>query len=309
MSDSAQTLQYCLSGIFGILLFATFILFILIKCKPQRDWLELRQRITSWWVIIFVFSLAMLSPKWLALSFFGLVSFLSLKEYLTLAPTRLSDRIPLLWMYAAIPLQYIWVGMSWYGMFIIFIPIYVFLLLPARMVMIGDTKGFLHSAAVMHWGMMTTVFALSHVAYLLTLSGNTSSAGALLVVFLVAATEINDIAQYLWGKRFGKIKVTPTVSPNKTLAGLAGGIFTTTLLAGIFGPLLTPMNGLHSLSAGLIIGFGGFCGDVVMSAIKRDVGVKDYGNLLPGHGGILDRLDSLIYTAPLFFHFFNYFYG
>jgi phosphatidate cytidylyltransferase len=160
----------------------------------------------------------------------------------------------------------------------------------------------------MHWGMMTTVFALSHIAYLLTLPGSETKAGALLVVFLVALTELNDIAQYLWGKSLGKIKVTPKVSPNKTLAGLLGGVFTTKLLAVILGPVLTPMNRYYSFAAGLVIGLSGFCGDVVMSAIKRDFGVKDSGKLLPGHGGILDRLDSLIYTAPLFFHFYYYFY-
>ncbi len=307
MSDSLQTLYYCLGGIFSILVLATIILFVLKKYLPQHDWLELQQRINSWWVIVGVFSLAMLSPKGLALAFFGFLSFLSLKEYLTLAPTRRSDNVPLLWMYAAIPLQYIWVEMSWYGMFIIFIPIYVFLFLPARMVFVGDTKGFLHSASVMHWGMMTTVFALSHVAFLMMLPGVDTKAGALLVIFLVAATELNDIAQYLWGKSLGKIKVTPKVSPNKTLAGLSGGVLTTSLLAAIIGPLLTSMNWVHSLGAGVIIGLSGFCGDVVMSAIKRDFGVKDSGKLLPGHGGILDRLDSLIYTAPLFFHFYYYF--
>lgn len=308
MADSRHLLYYCLGGIFGVLMLATLIIFVLRKCRPQRNWLELQQRVNSWWVIICLFSLAMLSPKWLALTFFGFISFLSLKEYLTLAPTRRSDSMPLLWMYAAIPVQYLWTGMAWYGMFIIFIPVYVFLFLPARMVIAGDTKGFLHSASVMHWGMMTTVFALSHVAYLMTLPGADASAGALLVFFLVALTELNDIAQYLWGKSLGRIRVTPNVSPNKTLAGLLGGIFTTMLLAAILGPLLTLMSYLHSLGAGLIIGASGFCGDVVMSAIKRDFGVKDSGKLLPGHGGILDRLDSLIYTAPLFFHFYYYFY-
>lgn len=150
--------------------------------------------------------------------------------------------------------------------------------------------------------------SVSHVAFLMTLSETNTKAGALLVIFLVVATELNDISQYLWGKSLGKIRVTPKVSPNKTLAGLLGGILTTTLLAAIFGPLLTPMNWIHSLSAGVIISLSGFCGDVVMSAIKRDFGVKDSGKLLPGHGGILDRLDSLIYTAPLFFHFYYYFY-
>ena len=137
MTDSSATLHYCLATIFSLLLLATVILFVLIKCCPQRDWRELRQRISSWWLIITIFSLAMLSPKWLAVTFFAFISFLSLKEYLTLTPTRRSDCIPLLWMYAAIPLQYLWVGMSWYGMFIIFIPVYVFLFLPARMVAVG----------------------------------------------------------------------------------------------------------------------------------------------------------------------------
>lgn len=308
MSESTRLLYYCLSGIFAVLMLATCITYALKKCRPQRHWLELQQRVNSWWVIICLFALAMLSPKGLALVFFGFISFLALKEYLTLAPTRRSDSMPLLWLYAAIPLQYLWVDMAWYGMFIIFIPVYVFLFLPARMVIAGDTKGFLHSASIMHWGMMTTVFALSHVAYLMTLPGADASAGALLVIFLVALTELNDIAQYLWGKSLGRIRVTPNVSPNKTLAGLLGGIFTTTLLAVIFGPLMTQMDHLHSFAAGLILGVSGFCGDVVMSAIKRDFGVKDSGKLLPGHGGILDRLDSLIYTAPLFFHFYYYFY-
>ncbi|KNC15304.1 phosphatidate cytidylyltransferase [Pantoea sp. RIT-PI-b] len=308
MSESTRLLYYCLGGIFAVLMLATCVTYVLKKCRPQRNWLELQQRVHSWWVIICLFALAMLSPKWLALFFFGFISFLALKEYLTLAPTRRSDSMPLLWMYAAIPLQYLWVDMAWYGMFIIFIPVYVFLFLPARMVIAGDTNGFLHSASVMHWGMMTTVFALSHVAYLMTLPGADASAGALLVIFLVALTELNDIAQYLWGKSLGRIKVTPNVSPNKTLAGLLGGLFTTTLLAVIFGPLMTQMDHLHSLAAGLILAMSGFCGDVVMSAIKRDFGVKDSGKLLPGHGGILDRLDSLIYTAPLFFHFYYYFY-
>lgn len=298
-----------LGGIYTVLIVASITIFLLQKMSPQRNWTELRQRISSWWLIIFVFSLAMVSPKWLALTIFGLISFMSLKEFLTLTPTRRSDSMTLLWMYAAIPLQYLWIGMSWYGMFIIFIPVYLFLFLPMRMVITGNTKGFLHSASSLHWGMMTTVFCLSHVAFLLVFLPQDARTGALLVIFLVLATEFNDIAQYLWGKTLGHTKVVPKVSPNKTLAGLLGGVMTTTLLCVILGPLLTPMDRVHSLIAGLIIGVSGFCGDVVMSAIKRDFRVKDSGKLLPGHGGILDRLDSLIYSAPLFFHFFWYCYG
>ncbi|WP_434737034.1 phosphatidate cytidylyltransferase, partial [Escherichia coli] len=116
----------------------------------------------------------------------------------------------------------------------------------------------------------------------------------------------NDIAQYLWGKSCGRRKVVPKVSPGKTLEGLVGGVITTMIASLIIGPLLTPLNTLQALLAGLLIGISGFCGDVVMSAIKRDIGVKDSGKLLPGHGGLLDRIDSLIFTAPVFFYFIRY---
>jgi phosphatidate cytidylyltransferase len=297
-----------LAIIYVLLLLASVLVAVLPRLFVKKEWRELRQRVRSWWIIIIVFSLAIISTKGISLTVFALISFLALKEFLTLTPTRRSDNMPLLWMYLAIPLQYLWIGMGWYGMFIVFIPVYAFLFLPARMVLVGDTKGFLHAASTLHWGLMTTLFALSHVAFLQQLPASDHGQGALIVIYLVALTEINDISQYLWGKSLGHIRVTPKVSPNKTLAGLLGGVSTTVVLAAVFGPIMTPMSWSMSLLAGLIIGFGGFCGDVVMSAIKRDLGVKDSGKLLPGHGGLLDRLDSLIYTAPLFFHFIYYFY-
>lgn len=300
-------LEKSLAAIFALLLIATVINGLLVWLRPNKDWRELTLRIRTWWVIIVLFSLALLSPNWLALTFFALVSFMALKEFLTLAPSRQSDRMPLLWMFIAIPLNYWLIGIGWYGMFVVFIPVYVFLFLPARMVIAGDTQGFLRTASQLHWSLMTTVFAFSHVAFLLVLPADGMQTGALLVLFLVGLTEFNDIAQYLWGKSLGRIKVIPKVSPNKTLAGLLGGVATTALAATVLGPLLTPLSWPMALLAGIIIGITGFCGDVVMSAIKRDIGVKDSGTLLPGHGGILDRLDSLIFTAPVFFHFVRYF--
>ncbi|MCZ4675047.1 phosphatidate cytidylyltransferase [Citrobacter sedlakii] len=301
-------LEKSLAAVFALLLAASVVNVLLVTLRPEKDWRELTLRIRTWWVIVVLFSLAILSPAWLALTFFGLVSFMALKEFLTLAPSRQADRMPLLWMFIAIPVNYGFIGTGWYGMFVVFIPVYVFLFLPARMVIAGDTQGFLRTASQLHWSLMTTVFAFSHVAFLLVLPADGKQTGALLVLFLVGLTEFNDVAQYLWGKSFGRIKVTPTVSPNKTLAGLLGGVATTALVALLLGPLLTPMSGAMALLSGVIIGVTGFCGDVVMSAIKRDCGVKDSGTLLPGHGGILDRLDSLIFTAPVFFHFIRYFY-
>ena len=301
-------LEKSLSAIVALLLVATLINGMLLILRPGKDWRELTLRIRTWWAIVIVFSLALLSPQWLALTFFALVSGMALKEFLTLVPVRHSDRMPLFWMVIAIPVNYGLIGSGWYGMFVVFIPVYVFLFLPALMVVAGDTQGFLRTASQLHWGLMTTVFAFSHVASLLVLPADGKQTGALLVLFVVGLTEFNDVAQYLWGKSLGRIKVTPRVSPNKTLAGLLGGIVTTALAATLLGPIITPLSWPMASLAGFIIALTGFCGDVVMSAIKRDIGVKDSGTLLPGHGGLLDRLDSLIFTAPVFFHFVRYFY-
>lgn len=301
-------LQKSLVAVFSVLLLATIVLKLLILIRPHKDWHELSLRIRTWWIIIILFALALISPNWLALSFFALVSFIALKEYLTLVPARHADRMPILWMFITIPINYWFIGINWYGLFIIFIPVYVFLFLPVRMVIVGDTHHFLRTVSQLQWGLATTVFAFSHVAYLLILPNDHLQTGSLLVLYLVGLTEFNDVAQYIWGKSFGKIKITPKVSPNKTLAGFLGGIFTTTIAATMLGPELTPLNWAMSLLTGLIISVSGFCGDIVMSAIKRDIGIKDSGTLLPGHGGILDRLDSLIFSAPVFFHFIRYFY-
>jgi phosphatidate cytidylyltransferase len=158
---------------------------------------------------------------------------------------------------------------------------------------------------------MTTVFALSHLSALLVLPLNVSfPAGAAgLVLYLVLLTEFNDVMQYVWGKMLGRRKIIPSVSPGKTWAGLVGGALTTAAAGGLLALLLTPFSLPQGVLAGLLIGLTGFVGDVVISAVKRDLGVKDAGALIPGHGGVLDRLDSLLYTTPLFYHATRYFYG
>ena len=224
--------------------------------------------------------------------------------------TRRADRRVVFWAFLAIPVQFYWVAIGWYGMFIIFIPVYLFLLIPARMVLIGETQGFLKAAGTLHWGLMITVFSISHAAYLLALPENPAApaGGAGLLFYLVFLSQFNDVAQYTWGKLFGKHPVVPKVSPKKTVEGLLGGVLTTTLIGWLIAPYLTPLSGWWALLAGLIIGLSGFFGDVVISAVKRDIGVKDSGTLIPGHGGIMDRIDSLTFTAPLFFHFLYYLY-
>jgi len=271
---------------------------------------EVVQRLRTWWIIIVLLSSAILLSSGTSLVFFALISFLGLKEFLTLAPTRRVDRNVLFYIYLSIPVQYLWAALEWYGMFIIFVPVYLFLFVPLRMVLSGNTSNFLKAAGVLHWGVMTTVFSLSHLAFLLMLPGteqNPHGSGPALVLYLIILTQLNDIAQFIWGKAFGSRRVVPLVSPNKTWEGLIGGVLTTTTLATILSIWMTPMTLLQGLVAGLGISIFGFVGDVCVSAVKRDLGIKDTSQMLPGHGGVLDRVDSLTYTAPLFFHFIYYF--
>ena len=285
----------------SILALATAIIYLKFPTK------ELKDRVNSWWYILGFFLVGIMLNTSLAMFFLAFLSFLALKEYFTLIPSRQTDRRVMFYAYLAIPVQYYFAGISWYGMFIIWIPVYLFLLLPFRQVLIGETKGFLENTARVQWGLMMFVFGLSHLAYMLTLEPINGVGGKELVLYLVLLTAFNDVLQYLWGKSFGKHKIIPKVSPNKTVEGFVGAFFTIALLAWVFS-FLTPFTWYEALGAGMIISAFGFVGDVVISMIKRDIGVKDSGNLIPGHGGVLDRVDSLVYTAPLFFHYVYYLY-
>lgn len=297
-------------AIVALLVVATVVVALMRRGDGRERHAELAARVNSWWVLVVVFAIAISFRRSVAIGFFAMLSFLALKEYFSLIPTRRADRGVLFWAYLAVPLQYVWVGMHWYNLFLIFIPVWAFLWIAMLMVIRGETKDFLRAAGTIHWGLMTMVFGLSHLAYLLVLPDGKAipAHGAALLLFVVLLTELNDVAQYVWGKLLGRRKVIERVSPKKTVEGLIGGALTTTVLAYLLAPSLTPLTHGDSIAAGLLIGIGGFLGDVTISAVKRDIGVKDSGTMIPGHGGILDRIDSLLFTGPLFFHFMAYFY-
>jgi phosphatidate cytidylyltransferase len=301
---------YFTLGIYVVLAVATAIVVVLRWRNPGERYAELAARTDSWWWMIGAFTLAILLNQTVAVIFLALIAYLALKEYLSLVPTRRIDRGVLLFAYLAIPIQFYWAAIDWYNMFIVFIPVWSFLFFPALMALRGETQGFLRAVGTLSWGLMMTVYTLSHMAWLLV-SGhaiNPATGGVGLLFFLVVLTQFNDVAQYCWGKPFGRHKVTPNVSPKKTWEGLIGGVATTTAVAAFAGPYLTPMDWRWSALAGAMLGISGFLGDITMSAMKRDLGVKDTGGLIPGHGGILDRVDSLTYAAPVFVHFIRYFY-
>ncbi len=272
--------------------------------RPQSKFGDLQKRLIAWWYIFGIFAIVFLTRQWCLILLWMGVSFLALHEYFQVIPKKEEHKRARLWLYIAIPIQYFFVLTGYYSLFLIFIPVYVYLLFPIRMIIAGTTNGFLQSLGSHFWGVMMAGYALSYTAYLVVFSANMNfRAGPLgLMLFLLFLTEINDAAQYMWGKLFGKHKIVPKISPKKTVEGLIGGMVTCTIFSVIIAPFLTPLNIPWAIIAGILMSIGGFLGDVTLSALKRDVKVKDFGSLLPGHGGLLDRIDSLIFTAPLFFH-------
>jgi phosphatidate cytidylyltransferase len=221
--------------------------------------------------------------------------------------TRRGDHRVLLWAFwFFLPLQYWLVVAQWYGLFSILVPVYAFLLLPASAALNQDTTHFLERTATVQWGLMLCVYCLSHIPGLLMLEiPGYAQSPVLLIIFLILVVQSSDVFQYLWGKLLGKHKLAPAVSASKTVEGLIGGVLSATLLGAALS-FLTPFQTWQAALISLTINICGFLGGFVLSAVKRDRGVKDWGKLIEGHGGMLDRVDSLTFSAPIFFHILRY---
>ena len=268
---------------------------------------NLRARINAWWVMVAVIGVAFLFGRAGVMLLFFFASFAALREFITLTYTRRADHDALATsFYVILPLQYVLIWTDWYGLYSIFIPVYAFLLLPIAGVLAGDTTRFLERTAKVQWGLMICVYCLSHVPALLNLRiPGYEGRNALLIVFLVLVVQSSDVFQFIWGKLFGRRKIAPAISPSKTVEGLLGGVLSATILGAALW-WITPFNPWEAAFLALVVNLMGFVGGLVMSAIKRDRGVKDWGDLIEGHGGMLDRLDSVVFAAPVFFHLTRY---
>jgi phosphatidate cytidylyltransferase len=266
-------------------------------------------RVNAWWVMVAVFGVTLLLGRPATLVLFGICSFFTLREFVTLTPTRPGDYWPLvLCFYVVLPVQYVLLGYDAYGTFAIFIPVYAFLLLPAIAAVAGETDGFLERTAKVQWGLMITVYCISYAPALLMLRiQGYEGASALLLFYLVLIAQLSDVLQYVFGKLFGRTKLAPRVSPSKTVAGLIGGGLSATLIGGAL-YWVTPFQWWQSLLLSLVIVVMGFLGGLALSAVKRSIGAKDWGVMIEGHGGMLDRFDSVCFAAPVFFHLVRYFY-
>lgn len=271
---------------------------------------NLNARIRAWWVMVAVFGVAFLVGKGLTIVLFALTSFWCLREFLSLTPTRPEDhRAVAVSFYVFIPLQYWLVADGWQTLFAILIPVWAFLLLPVLAVLKGETEDFLPRTARIQWALMLTVYCISHAPALLFLTvPGFAGKNFLLLFFLVTVVQLSDVLQYVFGKLFGRRPVAPRVSPAKTWEGLVGGgLGATAVGAGLW--WITPFSPLQAAGMALVIVVSGFCGGLVLSAVKRSLGAKDWGGMIEGHGGALDRMDSVCFAAPVFFHLTNYFFA
>jgi phosphatidate cytidylyltransferase len=264
---------------------------------------NLNARINAWWVMVICLALAFIAGKPGVVLLFALCSFAALREFLTLTTHNRADHWSLVaCFFLILPLQYTFLATDWYGMYSIFIPVYAFLLLPVVSALRGSTKDFLIRVSGTQWALMICIYCASHVPALLYLQiPGFEGRNVILIAYLIFVVQLSDVLQYVWGKLVGRTKVAPNLSPSKTWEGLIGG----TLSASAIGTALywmTPFSPLEAAGMCLLITIMGFFGGLVMSAIKRDRGIKDWGHLIAGHGGFLDRLDSVIFAAPIFFH-------
>ncbi|MGB7727889.1 MAG: phosphatidate cytidylyltransferase [Candidatus Acidiferrum sp.] len=298
-------------GVLFLLLISTLIVRIL-KSRHRDDDSRttinnFNARIRAWWKMAAIFAVAVVSGRIGSLVLFGIISFLAMREYMTLVPTRRGDHRTLFWSFFVImPLQYYLVGIQWYVLFAIMIPVLACIYIPPSIAIAGDTEHFLERASKIQFGIMVCVYSLSHAPALLLLKiPGFEGHDARLLLYLVIVDQMSDVLQNVWGKLIGKHKIAWRVSPNKTWEGFAGGVVSATAL----GTALwwaTPFTPLQSAGMSLMICILGFNGSLVMSAIKRDIGIKDFGVVVEGRGGILDRIDSLCFAAPIFFHLVRY---
>lgn len=317
-----------LSGLLGFLVLATVVAELMYRRTASEGLratlLNVRQRIFAWWIMVAVLVGSLALGETAVVLLFLALSLLALREFANLLPPGERDHRVLTWILVVLaPLHFWFVWEHWYGMFAIFIPVYAFLFLPVLLALSGRTESFLHRAALSQWGLMVCVYALSYLPAVLQLpvvfrDGKAAAdgspvgsggpeAGALLL-FLVVVVQGSDVLQYLWGKTVGRHKIAPTVSPNKTWEGFVGGILSATALGAALW-WLTPFTPWQAAVLALLSCVLGFAGGLVMSSLKRDRGIKDFGTLIPGHGGILDRMDSLIFAAPVFFHLTRFFFA
>jgi len=304
-----QKFYWLFGGIGALLAIASIVGWLLQRRAPNSATIaNLTARVRAWWVMVAVLAVCFLLGRSATIVLFAIASLFALREFVTLTPTRPGDHLPLVvCFYILLPVQYLLIFDDWYNLFAIFLPVYGFLLLPVLTASGGDTEQFLERVTKLQWGLMITVYCVSYVPALLLLQIPHYSDNLLLVIYLLLVVQISDVLQYVFGKLFGKHKIAPHVSPSKTVEGFVGGGASATAVGAALW-WITPFTPLQAAGLAAVIVLAGFLGGLALSAVKRSLGAKDWGSMIEGHGGMLDRLDSVSFAAPVFFHLTRYFF-
>lgn len=258
------------------------------------------QRVNSWWAIVILTSGAALLGELALLLLFAFASFAALREFLTFSYKRQADHLSLaLGFFVILPLQYLFIGLGWTGLFAVFIPVYAFLLLPIVSALRGDSNRFLIRVAETQWGLMICIFCISHIPALMTFEMG-DGRSVLLILFFVMVVQFGDLIEYYAGRKFGVRKIAPHLSP-KTIRGMIAGVLGATVIGALLS-WITPYGIVGAAMMAALASLTGMFGSLVFAAIKCDKGVKDWSHLIPGQGGFLDQLDSVIFAAPVFYH-------
>ncbi len=310
-----QKFFWLFGGILALLALASLVGWVLHRQARRRGGSSvidnLNARVRAWWVMVAIIATNFLLGRNATVVLFAIASVFALREFITLTPTRRGDHLPLVvCFYVLIPVQYWLIADGWYNLFAIFLPVYGFLLLPVLAAMSGDTEDFLARVTKIQWGLMITVYCISYAPALLLVQVPGFSAqnqNLLLMIYLLMVVQLSDVLQYVFGKLLGKHKIAPNVSPSKTVEGFVGGGLSA---VGIGTALwwITPFTPLQASGMAAVIVIAGFLGGLALSAVKRSLGAKDWGSMIEGHGGMLDRLDSVSFAAPVFFHLTRYFF-
>jgi phosphatidate cytidylyltransferase len=306
--------------VLGVLLIAWFVGWFL-KRQPDSSvnpavLRTFNLRVRAWLMMCAILISGFVLGYSATLVLFGLVSFWALREFITMTPTRRGDHRALFWTFMLFtPLQYVLVGLNMYAFYTVMIPVYASLFIPARIAFAGDPKRFLERTAKIQAGLLICVYALSHAPALLSLTLTNSAkepwtvgSNAGLLFYFIVLVQLNDVFQYGWGVLLGKHVIAPQINASRTWEGLVGGCLCT-MLVGTLLFWVTPFQVWEAACIALVVALMGSAGGITMSAIKRDRGVRDFGTLVQGHAGVLDRIDSLCFAAPVFFHITRFFFS
>jgi len=270
---------------------------------------QMNTRIRAAWGIVLLFALAFTVGRGALLILFAIASFFALREFIALTPIRASDHSALvLAFYVVIPVQYVLIAADWYAMYTVFIPVYVFLVLPVVMALRRDTEQYLMRIAKVQWGLMICVYCVSHAPAIVSLEWpGFEGRGALLLLYFLLVLQMSDLLAVIASAAIGR---TPLKSnPNKSREGvLAGG--TAAVLLGTALYWMTPFAWWQAALMALAIVVAGFMGGLVLTSVERSLGARvwtDDGVLLTR--GTLQRLDGLAFAAPVFFHLALYFFA